>query len=75
MQVNIVGFDEKATIKRGLPIVSAITAVDVGDKAYLFKVNKAILNEDSTHSLIGEFQMREHIKKLDSVSRHHGPYM
>ena len=55
-KVNVVGFDAKAAIKRGLPVVTAITVVDIGDKTYLFKVHKAVLNEDSPHSLIGEFR-------------------
>ena len=32
---NVVGFDHKASVKKNLAIVTAVTAVDIDDKTYL----------------------------------------
>jgi hypothetical protein len=48
---NVVGFDHETAIKRNLPIVSAITAVDLPDRqAILLVINESINNETSNHS-------------------------
>jgi hypothetical protein len=48
---NVVGFDHDTAIKRNLPIVSAITAVDLPDRqSILLVINESINNETSNHS-------------------------
>jgi hypothetical protein len=58
-RANVVGFDHEAAVKRNLPIVSAITAVDLpyGISVILI-VHEAIYNDTANHSLLSEFQLR-----------------
>jgi hypothetical protein len=59
-RVNVVGFDNEATVKRNLPIVSAITVVDLPDGiSVLLIVHEAIYNDTANHSLLSEFQLRD----------------
>jgi hypothetical protein len=52
IRANVVGFDHEAAIKRNLPIVSAITAVDLPDlTSVLLIFYEAIYNDTSNHSL------------------------
>ena len=67
MKANIVGFDKKAAVKKGLPIVSAVTAVDIENKTVLLRIHEAVLNDAAHHSLMSEFQVRECVHKLDSL--------
>jgi phosphoserine aminotransferase len=47
---NVVGFDHEAAVKRNLPIVSAITAVDLPDEiSVILIVHKAIYNDTANH--------------------------
>ena len=73
-KANVIGFDNDIAVKRHLPIVSAITAVDVGDDTYLLRVNEAVYNESAQHSLLSDYQLRERerVPKLDCVSLRHG---
>jgi hypothetical protein len=44
-------------IKRNLPIVSAVTALDLPNGQYVLPlVHEGIYNETSNHSLLSEFQ-------------------
>jgi hypothetical protein len=50
---NVVGFDHEAAVKKNLPIVSAITAVDLPDGiSVVLMVYKAIYNDTANHSLL-----------------------
>jgi hypothetical protein len=52
-RANIVGFDHEAAVKRNLPIVSAITAIDLPDgTSVLLIVHEAIYNNTTNHSTI-----------------------
>ena len=72
-RANVVGFDHETAIKRNLPIVSAITALDLPNgQSILLLVHEGIYNETSGHSLLSEFQLREFGKIIDSICRRHG---
>ena len=72
-RANVVGFDHETAIKRNLPIVSAITALDLPNgQSVLLLVNEGIYDETSGHSLLSEFQLREFGKVIDSVCHRHG---
>jgi hypothetical protein len=56
---NVLGFDHEAAVKRNLPIVIAITAVDLLDGiSVILIVHEAIYNDTTNHSLLSEFQLR-----------------
>ena len=58
----------ETAIKRNLPIVSAITALDLPNgQSALLLVHEGIYNETSNHSLLSEFQLREFGIVIDSV--------
>jgi hypothetical protein len=70
---NVVGFDHEATIKGNLPIVVAITAVDLPDRiSVILIVHEAIYNDTANHSLLSEFQLRDFGVKIDSICHKHG---
>jgi hypothetical protein len=50
---NVVGFDHEGAVKRNLPIVSAITAVDLADEiSVLLIIHEAIYNDTANHVLL-----------------------
>jgi phosphoserine aminotransferase len=50
---NVVGFDHEAEVKRNLPTVTAITAVDLPDAISVFLiVHEGICNDTANHSLL-----------------------
>jgi hypothetical protein len=54
---NVVGFDHEAAVKRNLPIVSAITEVDLSDGiSMILIVHESIYDDTANHSLLSEFQ-------------------
>jgi hypothetical protein len=58
-RTNVVGFDHEAAVKRNLPIVSAITAVDLPDGiSVILIIHEGIYNDTASHSLLSEFQLR-----------------
>jgi hypothetical protein len=62
----VVGFDHEAAIKRNLPIVSAMTAVDLPDGiSVILIVHEAIYNDIANHSLLSKL-------KIDSTCHKHG---
>jgi hypothetical protein len=74
-RANIVGFDHEDAVKKNLSIVSAITAVDLPNgQSILLVIHEAIYNETFNHSLLSEFQLREHGILIDSTCRRHGGY-
>jgi hypothetical protein len=55
-RANLVGFDHEAAVNRNLPIVSAITVVDLQDGiSVILIVYEAIFNDTVNHSLLSEF--------------------
>jgi hypothetical protein len=72
-RVNVVGFDHEAAVKRNLPIVSAITAVDLLDGiSVILTIHEAIYNDTAYHSLLSEFQLTDFGVKVDSICHKHG---
>jgi hypothetical protein len=59
-RANVVGFNNETAVKLNLPIVSAITALDLPNgQSVLLLVHEGIYNETSNHSLLSEFQFSE----------------
>jgi hypothetical protein len=59
-------------VKRNLPIVSAITAVDLPDGiSVILTVHEAIYNDTDNHSMLSEFQLRDFGEKIDSICHKH----
>ena len=57
-RANVVGFDHETAVKKNLPIVSAITTVDLPNgQSILLVIHEAIYNDTSNHSLLSEFQL------------------
>jgi hypothetical protein len=53
IRANVIGFDHEAAVKRNLPMISAITAVDLPDgTSVLLIVHEGIYNDTSNHSLL-----------------------
>jgi hypothetical protein len=72
-RANVVGFDHEAAVKRNLPIVSAITAVDLPDGiSVILIVHEAIYNDTANNSPLSEFQLRDFGVKIDSICHRHG---
>jgi hypothetical protein len=70
-RANIVGFYNETAIKRNLPIVSAVTALDLPNGQSVLQYIY-IYNESSNHSLLSEFQLREFGIAIDSICHRHG---
>jgi hypothetical protein len=72
-RANFVGFHHEGAVKRNLPIVIAITAVDFTDGiSVILIVHEAIYNDTSNHSLLSEYQLRYFGVKIDSICHKHG---
>jgi hypothetical protein len=72
-RANVVGFDHETAIKRNLPIVTAITAIDLpSGESILLVIHEGIYNETAAHSLLSEFQLREFGINIDSICHRHG---
>jgi hypothetical protein len=72
-RANVFGFDHEDSVKRNLPIVSAITAVDLPDGlSILLPVLEAIYNDTGNRTLLSEFQLRELGVQIDSTCHRHG---
>jgi hypothetical protein len=72
-RANVVGFDHEAAVKRNLPIVSAIIAVDLSKGiSVILIVYEAIYDDTANHSLLSEFQFRGFGVKIDSICHKHG---
>jgi hypothetical protein len=70
---NVVIFDHEAAVKRNLPIVSEITAVDLPDGiSVILIVHEAIFTDTFNHSLLSEFQLSDFGVKIDSIYHKHG---
>jgi hypothetical protein len=67
------GIDHEAAVKRNLPIVSVVTAVDLPDGiSVLLIVHEGIYNDTANHSLLSKFQFRGLGVKIDSICHKHG---
>jgi hypothetical protein len=65
---NVVGFEHEATVKRNLPKVSTITAVDLPNGiSVILIVHEAIYNDTANHSVSSEFQLRDFVVKIESI--------
>ena len=72
-RVNVVGFDKKVAIKRNLPVVTAIGAVDISPNvSILIRIHEAVYNESSPHLLLSDFQVRSYVPKLCVIWKGHG---
>ena len=72
-RANLVGFDHETAIKRNLPVVSAITALDLPNgQSILLVIHEGIHNATSNHTLLSEFQLREFGVIIDSTCHRHG---
>jgi hypothetical protein len=71
-RANVVGFDHEAAVKRNLPIVSAITAVEIPDGiSVLLIVHESIYNDTANHSILSEFHLRDFGVIFDSIRHKH----
>ena len=52
-------FDHSMAAKKNLPIVSAIAAVDFGDKTIMVRIHEAVYNENAKHALLSTYQLTE----------------
>ena len=71
-RANVYGFDKNDATKFDLPIVSAVAILVNNGKEYLVKVNEAVYNETSSHTLLSEYQMRDFGIKVESTAIKHG---
>ena len=56
--------------KKGLPVVSAITTVDLPDnQTNILKINEAVYNRDAENSLASGIQLRKGSHSLDVVPK------
>ena len=72
-RANVVGFDKDIAIKGNLAIVNAICALQLPnrDNTYLV-IHEAIHNPSADHSLLSDYQLREHGTEIDAVAKRHG---
>jgi hypothetical protein len=55
-RANVVGFDHETAVKGNLPIVSAITAIDLPNGiSVILVIHEATYNHTANHSLLLEF--------------------
>jgi hypothetical protein len=64
----MIGFDHGTAMKRDLPIVSAITALDLPDgTSIVLVVNENAYNDTENHYLLFGFQLKEFGIKINSI--------
>jgi hypothetical protein len=69
---NVITFEHETAIKQNLPIVSAITSLDLPNgQSILLLVHGGIYHEASGHSLLSDFQLREFGIVIDSICHRH----
>ena len=51
--------------------MTACTVVEVNKNLVLFKINKAVYNATSEHSLLSEYQLRDFGIKVNSIAKRH----
>ena len=70
-KARVVGFDQVAAVKQDLPIVSAITAVDLESTTILLRIHEAVFNSSAQHTLLSEFQLSEQCHSVQAKARRH----
>src|SRR5574339_995923 len=69
---NLVGYDPETTRSSSLPIVTALLkTMSLENIPMLLRVHEAVYNQNSTITLLSEYQVREHGVVIDSVASKH----
>ena len=69
---NLVGYDLQTTKSSSLPIVTALLkTLSAENVPLLLRVNEAVYNQNSTITLLSEYQIREYGIVVDSVALKH----
>jgi hypothetical protein len=69
----VIDFDHETAVKKNLPIVSAITEIDLPNGTPIsLVVHEGMNNTTRNHSLLSEFQLKKFGIKIDSTSHKHG---
>lgn len=69
---NLVGYDPQTTKSSSLPIVTALLkALSAENVPLILQVHEAVYNQNSTITLLSEYQMREYGIVVDSVATKH----
>ena len=71
--VNVQGFQETMQIE-ALPIVTAVTAVDLEKETIIMEFNETIYVENNVTSLLSTYQTRENGVIVNDVARRHGGF-
>ena len=60
-------------MKKNLPIVNAVTAVELpSGEVIILKIYDGVYNKDSTFSQISDYKIRGYVEDLDAVPTLHG---
>ena len=69
---NLVGYDPQTTRSSSLPIVTALLkTISAENVPLLLRVHEAVYNQNSTITLLSEYQVREYGIVVDSVATKH----
>ena len=72
-KVNVFGFDENLPGRKKLPVVSAISAIDLPNgEVLLLRVHEGIHNSESENTLLSTMQLRDYCHELNDVPRIQG---
>ena len=72
-RTNVVGFNHETAIRRNLPILSAITALDLPNgQSIILVIHEGMYNETSNHTLLSKFQLREFGVIINATCHRHG---
>jgi len=69
--VSVQGFQDQMKIEE-LPIVTAITAIDLDEETYILEVNETIYVKYNGTSLLSTYQARDHGVVVNDISLKHG---
>ena len=69
--VSVQGFNNKMKIGH-LPVVTAITAIDLVEETIILEINEAIYVKDNNTSLLSTFQAREYGVIINDIAKRHG---
>ena len=69
-KANVIGFDSELAIKKNLPIVTAITSVDLPDNTtILLRAHESVYNKSCNQTLLSDYQLRQSAFTLDIVPK------
>ena len=72
-RVNVMGFSDTETMKKGLRVGTGIGAIDLPNGTILIMVHQAAYNPTCDHSLLSVFQMEQCVEKVNTRSKkYHG---